>query len=109
MSNNNPFIEAHFKTLKYRPDYPDRFASIGDARAWSRRFFHWYNEVHYHSGIGYLRPDDLHAGNHTAIVAHRQAALDAAYAAHPERFTARPRPVKIPTKAWINRPSIQTS
>ena len=109
VSNDNPFIEAHFKTLKYRPDYPDRFASISDARAWCRRFFRWYNEVHYHSGIGYLRPADLHAGNHTAIVDHRQAALDAAQAAHPERFTARPHPAKIPTKAWINRPSIQTS
>ncbi len=65
VSNDNPFIEAHFKTLKYRPDYPDRFASIADARTWCRRFFHWYNEVHYHSGIGYLRPADLHAGNHT--------------------------------------------
>ena len=109
VSNDNPFIEAHFKTLKYRPDYPDRFASIGDARAWCRRFFRWYNEVHYHSGIGYLRPADLHAGNHTVIVEHRQTALDAAYAAHPARFTSRPTPAKIPTKAWINRPSIQSS
>lgn len=109
VSNDNPFIEAHFKTLKYRPDYPERFASIAAARAWCRQFFRWYNEVHYHSGIGYLRPADLHAGNHTAIVAHRQAALDAAYAAHPQRFTARPHPAKIPTKAWINRPSIQTT
>ena len=59
--------------------------------------------------VDYLRPADLHAGNHTAIIEHRQAALDAAHAAHPERFTARPRPAKVPTKAWINRPSIQTS
>jgi putative transposase len=109
VSNDNPFIEAHFKTLKYRPDYPARFASISDARTWCRRFFAWYNDVHYHSGIGYLRPADLHAGNHTVIVEHRQAALDTAYAAHPERFTQRPHPAKIPTKAWINRPSIQTS
>jgi len=71
--------------------------------------FNWYNEVHYHSGIGYLRPADLHTGNHTAIIEHRQAALDAAYAAHPERFTARPHPAKIPTTARISRPSIQTS
>ena len=84
VSNDNPYIEAHFKTLKYRPDYPDRFASINQARAWCRRFFSWYNEVHYHSAIGYLRPADLHAGNHTVIVAHRQTALDNAYAAHPE-------------------------
>lgn len=109
VSNDNPFIESHFKTLKYRPDYPDRFDSITHARAWCRKFFHWYNEVHYHSGIGYLRPADLHAGNHAAIVEHRQATLDAAAAAHPERFTRRPTPPKVPTKAWINKPSIQTS
>lgn len=109
VSNDNPFIESHFKTLKYRPDYPDRFDSISHARSWCRSFFHWYNEVHYHSGIGYLRPADLHDGNHTVILEHRQAALDAAYAAHPERFTKRPRPAKVPGKAWINKPTIQTA
>ncbi len=109
VSNDNPYIEAHFKTLKYRPDYPDRFDSIGAARTWVRRFVHWYNEVHYHSGIGYLRPADLHAGNHTAIVEARQATLDAAAEAHPERFTKRPRPPAVPTKAWINRPTIHTA
>jgi len=109
VSNDNPFIESHFKTLKYRPDYPDRFDSIRHARSWCRSFFHWYNEVHYHSGIGYLRPADLHDGNHTIIVEHRQATLDAARAAHPERFTTRPKPPEIPTKAWINKPTIQSS
>ncbi|MBI2710062.1 MAG: IS3 family transposase [Actinobacteria bacterium] len=109
VSNDNPFIESHFKTLKYRPDYPDRFDSINHARSWCRRFVHWYNEVHYHSGIGYLRPADLHDGNHTAIVEHRQTTLDAAAAAHPERFTKRPTPAKIPTKAWINKPTIQSA
>ncbi|MGH2625798.1 MAG: hypothetical protein ACRDHY_04015 [Anaerolineales bacterium] len=64
---------------------------------------HWYNEVHYHSGIGYLRPADLHYGNQHVIVERRQAILDAAAAAHPERFTQRPTPPKIPTKAWINK------
>ena len=108
VSNDNPFIESHFKTLKYRPDYPDRFDSISHARAWCRSFFHWYNEVHYHSGIAYLPTADLHHGNHTAILEHRQAALDAAHAAHPERFTTKPRPPKVPTKAWINKPTIQT-
>lgn len=108
VSNDNPFIESHFKTLKYRPNYPDRFDSISHARTWCRSFFRWYNEVHYHSGIGYLRPADLHAGNHTAITEHRQATLDTAYAAHPERFTQRPTPPKIPTKAWINKPTIQS-
>jgi putative transposase len=109
VSNDNPFIESHFKTLKYRPDYPDRFNSISHARAWCRRFFAWYNEVHYHSGIGYLRPADLHHGNHHAIVERRQATLDAAAAAHPERFTRPPAPPKVPTKAWINRPAIQSA
>jgi len=108
VSNDNPFIESHFKTLKYRPDYPDRFDSITHARTWCRKFFHWYNQVHYHSGIGYLRPADLHHGNHTAIIEHRQATLDAAAATHPERFTTRPTPPRAPTKAWINKPSIQS-
>lgn len=109
VSNDNPFIESHFKTLKYRPDYPDRFESISHARAWCRRFVHWYNEIHYHSAIGYLRPADLHHGRHAAIVEHRQVTLDAAAAAHPERFTKRPTPPAVPTKAWINRPTIQSS
>jgi putative transposase len=109
VSNDNPFIEAHFKTLKYRPDYPTRFDSIRDARTWCRKFFTWYNEVHYHSGIGYLRPADLHDGNHTVIIERRQATLDAAARAHPERFTKTPRPAKTPAQAWINKPSIQTT
>jgi putative transposase len=107
VSNDNPFIESHFKTLKYRPDYPDRFDSITAARTWMRRFVHWYNHVHYHSGIGYLRPADLHHGNHTTIIEHRQAILDTAATAHPERFTTRPTPPKVPAKAWINKPTIQ--
>lgn len=109
VSNDNPFIESHFKTLKYRPDYPDRFDSITAARTWMRSFVHWYNHVHYHSGIGYLRPADLHEGRHDAIVEHRQATLDAAARAHPERFTKRPTPPKVPTKAWINKPVIQSA
>lgn len=108
VSNDNPFIESHFKTLKYRPDYPARFDSINHARTWVRKFAHWYNKVHYHSGIGYLRPADLHDGRHTGIVEHRQATLTAAAAAHPERFTQPPRPPKIPTRAWINKPTIQS-
>jgi len=109
VSNDNPFIESHFKTLKYRPDYPDRFDSISHARSWCRKFVHWYNEVHYHSGIGYLRPAELHDGNQHVIVERRQAILDAAAAAHPERFTQRPTPPKVPTKAWINKPTIQSA
>jgi putative transposase len=72
VSNDNPYSEAHFKTLKYRPDYPSRFESIQAARAWCREFFGWYSHTHYHSGIGYLRPADLHVARrfstkHTAL------------------------------------------
>ncbi|WP_370332564.1 IS3 family transposase [Mycolicibacterium hippocampi] len=109
-SNDNPHIEAAFKTAKYRPDYPARFADIAQARSWMRRFAHWYNHVHYHSGIGYLHPADVHAGRSAAIVADRQAVLDAAYAAHPERFPrGRPTADAPPVEAWINKPSIQTA
>lgn len=109
VSNDNPYSEAQFKTLKYRPDYPQRFASIQAARSWCRAFFDWYSHTHYHSSIGYLRPADLHAGQHHQILGRRQAVLDAAYAAHPERFHQRPRPATPPSKAWINRPLINSS
>jgi putative transposase len=109
VSNDNPFIEAHFKTLKYHPDFPARFGSIQAARAWCREFFEWYNFEHYHSGIGYLRPADVHAGRHQQVLEQRQVVLDQALAAHPMRFARRPRPAMPPSKAWINRPSIQTS
>ena len=109
VSNDNPYIESHFKTLKYRSNYPERFDSIKAARSWCRSFFHWYNEVHYHSGIGYLRPADLHAGRHETVVERRQATLDVAARAHPERFTKRPAPHRVPVKAWINRPTIQSA
>lgn len=108
-SNDNPHIEAAFKTAKYRPDYPARFADIAQARAWMHRFVHWYNRVHYHSGVAHLHPADVHAGHAPQIIAQRQAVLDAAYAAHPERFP-RGRPIADapPAEAWINNPSIQT-
>jgi putative transposase len=109
VSNDNPYIEAHFKTLKYRPDYPDRFESITQARTWMRRFTHWYNHVHYHSAIAYLHPADLHTTNHTPILEARQTTLDQAYNAHPERFTKHPTTKKAPTQAWINKPTIQSA
>ncbi len=109
VSNDNPYIESHFKTLKYRPNYPERFDSIKAARSWCRSFFSWYNEVHYHSGIGHLWPADLHAGRHEMVAERRQATLDAAAQTHPERFTRPPAPHRVPTKAWINRPSIQNA
>lgn len=109
VSNDNPFIEAHFKTLKYRPDYPDRFETIGAARSWIRRFTHWYNHVHYHCAIGYLHPADLHDGTHRTRLDARQQTLDTAYAVHPERFTRRPTPTQAPAIAWINKPTIQSA
>ena len=108
-SNDNPFSEANFKTAKYRPDYPARFADLAEARAWMRRFVHWYNHVHYHSGVAYLHPADVHAGRASTIVTARQRVLDAAYAAHPERFPrGRPSVAVPPAEAWINKPAIQS-
>ena len=109
-SNDNPYSEATFKTAKYRPDYPARFAAVNEARSWMRRFSAWYNHTHYHSGIGYLHPADVHAGTANNTIAARQAVLDAAYQAHPARFQHRP-PIAAtpPTTAWINNPTIQTN
>lgn len=99
---------AAFKTAKYRPDYPARFESIKEARAWMRRFVEWYNGTHYHSGVGYLHPTDVHHGRAAQIVKQRQTVLDDAYAAHPERFpNGPPAAAAPPDEAWINNPSIQ--
>jgi putative transposase len=105
VSNDNPFSEAQFKTLKYRPAFPERFGSIHDARAHGHVFFPWYNTDHHHSGLGLLTPHDVHFGLAAQRVAERAAVLTTAYAAHPERFPAgRPRPAAAPTKVWINPP-----
>jgi len=105
VSNDNPFSEAQFKTLKYRPTFPKRFGCIEDARAFLRPFFHGYNDEHHHSGLAFLTPAQVHSGQVEAVLARRQEALDAAYAAHPERFVRRPpRAQRPPTAAWINPP-----
>jgi len=105
VSNDNPFSEAQFKTLKYRPDFPERFGSLQDARAFSVDFFRWYNTEHHHTGIGLLTPHDLHHGLATVRVHQRAATLMVAYAAHPERFPRGvPHPPAVPTAAWINKP-----
>jgi putative transposase len=105
VSNDNPYSEAHFKTLKYRPDYPDRFGSLADARHWARSFFAWYNDQHHHSGLGLLTPAVVHTGRAETVRQQRQAVLQQAYQAHPERFTkGLPRPAKLPEAAWINAP-----
>jgi putative transposase len=106
VSDDNPYSESQFKTLKYRPEFPDRFGSIEDARAFCQRFFPWYNHDHHHSGIALLTPDMLHYGMASQIIEQRQNVLDQAYARNPERFThARPRHPRQPTAAWINPPT----
>ncbi len=103
-SNDNPYSEAQFKTLKYVPDFPDRFGSLADARAFCERFFNAYNHEHRHSGIGLHTPASVHFDTAPEIHAHRQATLDRAYTQHPERFNRRPQPPPLPTQAWINEP-----
>lgn len=104
-SNDNPYSEAQFKTLKYRSTFPARFGSLEDARAFCREFFAWYNEEHRHSGIGLLTPAIVHAGRAPEVRAARAITLEAAYTAHPERFVRRPpTPPEVPVAVWINKP-----
>jgi len=106
VSNDNPYSEAQFKTLKYRPDFPAQFGSLADARTWARPFFQWYNHDHHHSGIGLLTPATVHCGQAAETIAARQQVLLAAYQAHPERFVrGTPRPPDLPTAVWINPPT----
>jgi putative transposase len=105
VSDDNPFSEAHFKTLKYRPDFPDRFGSLQHARAHCIDFFDWYNHEHRHSGIGLLTPHDVHHGLTESRTQQRSLVLDGAYAAHPERFpNGPPIPPSPPPAVWINPP-----
>ena len=104
-SDDNPFSEAQFKTLKYRPDYPDRFGSLAAARAWAQAFFAWYNHEHHHTGLGLLTPAIVHAGQAEVVCQHRQATLLAAYEKHPERFVkGAPITTPLPEAVWINPP-----
>jgi putative transposase len=104
-SNDNPYSEAQFRTLKYRPAFPARFDSIEQAREFCRFFFRWYNHEHRHSGIGLMTPATVHHGRAKQARAARQAVLTAAYAANPERFVRKaPTPPTLPTAAWINKP-----
>jgi putative transposase len=110
VSNDNPYSEAQFKTLKYRPDFPAQFGSLADARAWARPFFQWYNHDHYHSGIGLLTPATVHGGQAVETITARQQVLLAAYQAHPERFVrGAPTPPSLPTAVWINPPTAPVS
>jgi len=104
--NDNPFSESQFKTLKYRPGFPDRFGSLPDARTFCQDFFGWYNNDHRHSGIGYHTPADVHFGRAVLVRDQRAQVLDAAYLAHPERFVRKPpQPPALPGPAWINPPA----
>jgi putative transposase len=106
VSNDNPFSEAQFKTLKYRPQFPERFDGIEHARVHLRGFFAWYNEEHRHSGIGFMTPAAVHCGRSGAIDTQRRRVLRAAYAVHPERFKGRvPTPPTLPEIVGINLPN----
>jgi putative transposase len=104
-SNDNPFSESHFKTLKYQPRFPKRFGCIEDAKSFCRSFFDWYNKDHHHAGIGLMTPDQVHYGQTDAVHAARQDTLDRAFRENPQRFVNKPpSPPNKPTAAWINPP-----
>jgi putative transposase len=105
VSNDNPFSEAQFKTLKYCPLFPERFGSLADGRTFGQAFFRWYNDDHRHSGLGFLTPAVVHFGEAGHVRAGRQHVLAVAFAHHPERFVnGRPQPPDLPTAVWINPP-----
>ena len=107
VSNDNPFSEAQFKTFKYRPEFPECFEGVEHARGHSREFFPWYNNEHYHSGIGFMTPAAVHFGTAPALWQLRAAVLQAAYRTHPERFKGKlPTPPQLPTIVGINLPKI---
>jgi putative transposase len=107
-SNDNPFSEAQFRTLKYRPDFPDRFGCIEDARAFCQRFFRWYNTQHRHSGIAWHTPESVHYGQSEVVRSARADVLSAAYTRNPERFVRKhPEPAALHQAVWINKPPDQ--
>jgi putative transposase len=110
VSNDNPFSESQFKTLKYRPEFPDRFGSIQDARTFCTTFFSWYNFEHRHSGIALMTPHMVHYGLAAKATRSRQVALDQAYESHPERFVNKaPKAPVLPDAVWINPPVIKST
>lgn len=105
VSNDNPYSEAQFKTMKYCPSYPERFGSLLDAQSWGQDFFPWYNCEHHHSGIALLTPYSVHYGQAAVILQKRQNVLNQAYQQHPERFPkGLPQPPQLPKEVWINPP-----
>jgi putative transposase len=108
VSDDNPFSESQFKTMKYRPDFPEQFGSLPDARAFCAAFFPWYNTEHHHTGVALLTPEVVHYGQAGQVIAKRQDVLMAAYHAHPERFVRRPpQHAALPEAVWINPPKPQ--
>lgn len=104
-SDDNPFSEAQFKTLKYHPRFPERFSGLTEATTFCRSFFHWYNHQHHHSGLALLTPEQVHSGRAPQVLQQRAETLQAAYLEHPERFRRPPQPQLPPTAAWINPPA----
>jgi len=106
VSDDNPYSEAQFKTLKYRPDFPDRFGCIEDARNHCQRFFRWYNQSHCHSGIGYMTPATVHFDQAATVYQERAKILETAFLANPKRFKGKcPLPPNLPNAVWINPPT----
>ena len=106
VSDDNPFSEAQFKTLKYHPSFPGRFEDQGQAKMFCRSFFRWYNAEHRHGGISMLTPEQVHFGHATQVIARREAVLREAWAAHPDRFVSgEPKPKPVPEAVWINPPT----
>ena len=109
VSNDNPYSEAQFKTLKYCPEFPDRFGSPEDAHGFCRRFFPWYNAEHHHTGIGLLTPETVHYGRAQEVIKKRRLVLDDAFRRHPERFfNGQPKSQDMPSAAWINKPELKS-
>jgi putative transposase len=105
-SDDNPYSEAQFRTLKYRPGCPARFGSLQHARQWAAELLHWYNEEHHHSALTHMTPSSMHHGRAPALRQRRQQVLQSAFRAHPERFVrGTPTPAPLPTEVWINKPT----
>ena len=108
VSNDNPYSESNFKTLKYRPQTPERFGSLEDAKDWGRRIILWYNTVHYHSGMSHLTPASVHYGRADQILQNRNEVMARAFAARPDRFNNKqPKIFQLPKEVWINKPTGQ--
>jgi putative transposase len=106
VSNDNPYSESQFKTLKYCPQFPERFGSIQDSRSFCQAFFHWYNKEHRHSGIALMTPQQVHYGLTQQVIDQRRKTLRAAFASNPHRFKGKePKQLSLPGAVWINKPS----